>query len=150
MNSKEVSLSVDLLIATGSNYLGPIKMTIWEHHDPNQLTAITMDEPLQIPMDMRNGKRRYLYSLRNRSYLDDEKTYKDQKIFSGDVLFLTDIEDNNLFVAIAQVIADLKGIAVSTPDKYEETKSKAIARGVLLGIPWIGPALDALIIGPKK
>ncbi len=148
--ANETPLSVKLFVLLGEGHLGPISLNIWKHQPPNMFTALTMDEPLAVPQSMRSGKPRRLCSLRNRSVLKGSKSLGSQGVDDGDVLILTDIDDPAIIDAFSKVLADLGNISVTDLHKYEETRTLAVARGILQGIPWVGPALDALLLGPKK
>src|SRR5712692_5334069 len=147
---KETPLSVKLLFLLGDGHLGQMSFNTWKHHTPDMLTAPTMDEPLAIPQAMRTGKPRRLYSLRSGSILHGSETLGSQCVDDGDVLILTDIDDPAIIAAFSKVLADLANISVEDQQKYKESRARAVARGILQGIPWAGPALDALLLGPKS
>jgi hypothetical protein len=107
-----------------------------------------MDEPLAIPPNMRTNKERRLYSMRNDSILINDLTYGKQKIYDGDVIFLTDMEDKNFIREQCIIIADLAGVSV-VPLKGGEGRLKPAFRELIEAIPYIGRALSVLIFGQK-
>lgn len=50
---KESPIKVKLFVVLGNCHLGPIDLTIWEHHTPEIMTGLEMDDPLGIPPEMR-------------------------------------------------------------------------------------------------
>ena len=86
-------LKVNLFLVLGKGHVGPIGLTVYQHHIPAQVISPAMDEPLQIPPAMRTGKPRFLYSLRRRDFLKPAQAYREQRIEDGDVFLLTDIQD---------------------------------------------------------
>ena len=146
---KEIPIKVKLLVVLGSGHLGPINLTIWEHHTPQMMTGFDMDDPLGIPPEMRTRTQRLLFSMRKRRRLQPRDDYGDQGVRDGDILVLTDVRDDERLYAISQALADHAGIAATAPPA-QETRFKAVLRGALQGIPYAGRALEALILGPKR
>ena len=145
---EQIPIKVKLFVVLGNGHLGPIDLTIWEHHTPETMTAFEMDDPLAIPPEMRTRTQRFLYSVRRHTKLEARDGYGHQGVFNGDILVLTDLNDEEGLFAVSHTLADQAGVGVTVP-QVQETRSKAIIRGVLQGIPWVGPALEALIFGPK-
>lgn len=148
--ANEEPLKVTLFIVLNEGSLGPIPLGLWKHHTPDMLTSSAMDEPFAIPHEMRTESVRRLYSLRNHRVLDGDKTYGKQGVSAGDVLTLTDMDDPSVIDAVSEALAEQNSLSIGNSQKYEETRTMAVLRGVLEGIPWAGPALAALLLGPKR
>ncbi len=130
-----------------NGYVGPIDLTIWNDHKPEQMTDPSMDGPLAIPPYRQTKGPRFLYSVRNRKRLEPFTKYRDQHIDNGDIFVLSDQSDEQLMLTTAQVLADQAGVHIAD---LSETRTKAVLRGALEGIPYVGKALAALILGPKR
>jgi hypothetical protein len=142
----EGPLKVHLFIALGNGHIGPIVLRIYQHHVPANILSSAMDEPLQIPQEMRTGKPRSLYSLRRQGFLKPDKPYREQHIEDDDVLLLTDSRDMTRAQLIAQTLADTNDIAVPPP---REGPVRAVSRAVLSYLPVVGPTLAEQIFGPS-
>lgn len=144
----QVPIRIKLFVVLGNGHLGPVDLTISEHHTPDAMIAHSMDDVFDIPQEMRTQTKRLLYSLRTRAILKPGRSYRDQNVANGDILVLTDQGDDQLLFSIAHVLANQAGIAL-TELRPQETRLKAVLRGAIQGIPWVGPALEALVFGPK-
>jgi hypothetical protein len=141
-------IKVKLFVVLGDGHLGPIDLTIFPHNTPEKLTAFEMNDPLAIPAEMRTRTQRFLFSMRKRSMLKSRDGFGHQGVSNGDILVLTDLTNEGQVLALSDSLANQTGVRVTVPNA-QETRLKAVIRGSLEGIPWVGPALAALIFGPK-
>ena len=140
---KETPIELWFYVVYGKEYLeNPIRLTVYPSHTPILMLKEVMDNVLQLPNTMRTQNPKKLYHLKKKAFLEDERSYKQQKVKTGDRVVLTDYTDTNLLEALIH--------AISPPiitESHEESRIKIVIRGFLKGIPWIGPLIDALIFG---
>lgn len=141
-------LKTKLMLLLGDNYSGPINLTVYPHHMPEELTSFKMDEALRFPQNMRTRIPRKIFWVEGQRFLVDSKTYGSQKVQSGDILVLTDIPDESMLSALVQAVLNVKNI--STDREYKSSGPELVMRGILKGIPWIGPFLDAIFTITRK
>ncbi len=135
-------IELRLYVISGGGWLGPVQCTVFYWQEPDLLLKEVMDKALELPHTMRTSKPRRLYSRRNRSFLVEERTFGQQKIKTGDIVVLTDIDDISELEAILKVIP--------LPEEKEgksRSRAKIVAKGFIQGIPWIGPGIAALLFG---
>lgn len=147
--SKQRELEVKLIICLGGSHLPPIDCSLPEYDTPGILTGFAMEDLLEIPADMRTRTPRALYSVRTHQKLQPNAKFREQGVLGGDILMLSDEPDADIALPTAKVLADLAGIHVSETQR-QETRTKAVLRGAIEGIPYAGKALAVLILGQKQ
>ncbi len=138
----QIPIKVKLFVMLGSGHLGPIDLTIWEHHKPQMMTALDMDDPLAIPPEMRTRTQRFLYSMRKRTKLEPSDSYHDQGVTNGDILVLTDLRDDDKLFAISHALADQAGIGMGV---LEEPSVRSHLGNI--GLILAAISLSVLILG---
>lgn len=145
MSEKESPIELQLYVVCGSGYLkSPIRFTEYPSHIPRSTLESDINSIFHLPNDMRTSKTKKLYHLNNKNFLDEERTYKQQKVKGGDSVVLTDYTDMDLLEAV------IRSIIPPTIKSNQERRIKTVIRGFLKGIPWVGPGFDALIFGKDK
>ena len=140
---KETPIELWLYVVYGKEYLkNPIRFKVYPSHTPILMFKEVMDNVLQLPNTMRTQNPKKLYHLEKKAFLKSERSYKQQKVQTGDRVALTDYTDTNLLEAIIHTISP----PIIT-ESHEESHIKIVIRGFLKGIPWIGPGIDAIIFG---
>ena len=147
--SIETTIKVKLFAVLGNVHQGPIDLTIYEFNKPESLTGPEAVEALQFPPGTVPHGQYSLYSKRMHQRLESHETFGEQGVTSGDILILTDSNDDQDVFSLAEVLSDQAGIAVESPN-IPDTRARAVLRGLFKGIPYVGPALEAWILGPKK
>ena len=145
MSEKESPIELQLYVVCGSGYLKtPIRFTVYPSHTPSLTLELDINNIFQLPNDMRTSKPKRLYHLKNKNFLEEKRTYKQQKVKGGDSVVLTDYTEKDLLEAI------IGSIIPPTIKSNQERRIKIVIRGFLKGIPWVGPGFDALIFGKDK
>lgn len=81
-----------------------MKTTLYGHHKPEILVGQSMNDPLAIPAAMRTADPRHLFWREGKRFLDDSKTYAQQRVHAGDTLVLTDISDSEMMLLLIDVL----------------------------------------------
>jgi len=141
MNKSKKPIEVQLYVVLGDGYLGPIRCTVYPWHKPSLLLKNYMDNALELPDTMRTSNPRKIYNWRNRSFLEEERTFDQQKIKTGDIVVLADHDDTF-------VLEEIIRFNMPPGKKSEqESRAKIVVKGFIKGIPWIGPGIVALLFG---
>jgi hypothetical protein len=142
---KNNKLFLDLVVIIGEDYLkSPIDYTVYSNQQINIDSLLKNKEILKLPNDMNCESQKKFYHIEKDSFLDEGKTYCEEKVKTGDTLVLTDINDKD--------ILKMMGEDFILKDKYKNrnqknSRWKVVVKGILQGIPWIGPALCTIIFG---
>jgi hypothetical protein len=107
MIHRKLELNLYMLLG-GENaaIIGPIKLGAYLHHLPATLTSQNMNEPFQIPHELRTGLPRRVYWVEGERFLDDNLTYQEQQLTDGDTIVLTDVVDELILLAAGMQMAE--------------------------------------------
>jgi hypothetical protein len=128
---REKKLQVKLLIVIGQGHCGPIGLTIYAHHKPDDLIRpgiLDVHDVFELPDCMKSAKPLCIYSMRKQCVLNPTQTYAKQHIHTDDIFLLTDLDDGELIKKLCEMLAREKGLSAIMETKHKKTRERCYSR----------------------
>ncbi len=82
---------------------GPINLSVWRHQKANDICRTNfMDSISQLTLDEETRKSINCLHYKNKSFLDGDVPFKDQKIENDDIVVFTDQTDKELIIGVIE------------------------------------------------